>query len=61
MARIEEIINIPILRQRFETAKSQGYLSAMLEEIVKQSKVEFNYTEEIAAEEDEDDESAAPS
>jgi hypothetical protein len=56
MACIEEIINIPTLRERFEGAASQGYLPAILDEIVKQSKVEFNYPEETEADVDEDDE-----
>lgn len=42
---IEEIINIPILIGRFEEAVAQGYLTAILEEIINQSKVEFNYEE----------------
>ena len=45
MACIEEIINIPVLHERFAAAVSQGYLSAILDEIVRQSKVEFNYSE----------------
>lgn len=56
MACIEEIINIPVLQERFAAAVSQGYLSAILDEIVRQSKVEFNYSEETDAEVDEDDE-----
>lgn len=39
---IEEVINIPILWQRYEEAKSQGHLRNILNEIVLQSKVEFN-------------------
>jgi hypothetical protein len=54
MACIEEIINIPILQDRLAKAIEQGYLSAILDEIVKQSKVEFNYSEETEAEDDED-------
>lgn len=42
---IEEIINIPILIERFHTAVSQGYLNQILQEIILQSKVEFNYNE----------------
>jgi hypothetical protein len=56
MACIEEIINIPVLRERFGQAMQQGYLAAILDEIVKQSKVEFNYAEETDAEGDEDEE-----
>ena len=40
---IEEVINIPILNDRFNEAVKQGYLDNILDEIVMQSKVEFNY------------------
>ena len=40
---IEEIINIPTLNDRFNEAVKQGYLNKILDEIVTQSKVEFNY------------------
>lgn len=43
---IEEIINIPTLIQRFEEVTKQGYLSQILDEIVLQSKVEFNYLDD---------------
>jgi hypothetical protein len=46
LACIEEVINIPILIGRFEETVKQGYLSNVLDEIVLQSKVEFNYEEE---------------
>ncbi|MBD1908286.1 restriction endonuclease [Funiculus sociatus GB2-A5] len=46
MDAIEEIINLPILIERFEEAVEKGYLSLVLDEIIKQSKVEFNYDEE---------------
>ena len=49
MACIEEIINVPRLIACFQTAVKQGYLPAMLDEIVKQSRVEFNYSEDIDA------------
>jgi len=55
MACIEEIINIPVLQERFRRAQSQGYLPQILDEIVKQSKVEFNYAEEGEIEADEDE------
>lgn len=45
MACIEEVINIPILKLRFQEAKREGYLSNILDEIITQSKVEFNYDE----------------
>ncbi len=43
MASIEEIVNIPALIERFERAVEQGYLGSILGEIVKQSKIEYNY------------------
>jgi hypothetical protein len=46
MACIEEVINIPMLNIRFNEAVKQGYLNNILDEIVLQSKVEFNYTDE---------------
>jgi hypothetical protein len=55
MACIEEIINIPVLQERFRQAEGQGYLSQIFDEIVKQSKVEFNYSEEGEVEGDEDE------
>jgi hypothetical protein len=45
MACIEEVINIPILQERFRAGISQGYLGNIMTEIVRQSKVEFNYEE----------------
>lgn len=45
MACIEEVVNIPTLQERFRNSVAQGYSSAMMEEIVCQSKVEFNYEE----------------
>jgi hypothetical protein len=40
---IEEVINIPTLNDRFNNAVKQGYLNKILNEVVIQSKVEFNY------------------
>lgn len=45
MACIEEVINIPILQERFRAGVAQGYLNSIMTEIVRQSKVEFNYEE----------------
>lgn len=45
MGCIEEVIDIPILRKRFEIAFEQGYIRKIIKEIVLQSKVEFNYEE----------------
>ena len=43
---IEEVINIPILIQRFLESINNGFLKNILEEIILQSKVEFNYEED---------------
>jgi hypothetical protein len=51
MQCIEEIINIPRLHKCFIEAEKQGYLKNILDEIILQSKVEFNYQDE-----DEEDE-----
>lgn len=53
MTSIEEIINIPILIERFKIAVKNGFLNQILDEIVTQSKVEFNY--EYIDEEEEDE------
>lgn len=45
MSCIEEIINIPELLAKFRSAIDEGYLNNILAEIVRQSKVEFNYDE----------------
>lgn len=54
MACIEEVINIPILQERFRAGVAQGYLDSIMNEIVKQSKVEFNYDEPDDDENDEE-------
>ncbi len=46
MACIEEIINLPRIRERFQQSISQGYLRSILDEIVRQSRVEFNDEQE---------------
>ena len=53
---IEEIINIPVLMQNFAEVEKQGLIMNVLNEIILQSKVEFNYTEDD--EEDPSNESA---
>lgn len=45
MECIEEVINIPTIQERFREAIKAGYLKNILDEIVAQSKVEFNYTD----------------
>jgi hypothetical protein len=42
---IEEIINIPTLKERLNSAMEQGHQNQILDEIILQSKVEFNYLE----------------
>lgn len=46
MSCIEEIINIPELLIKFQSTIDQGFLNDILNEIIKQSKVEFNYDED---------------
>ena len=45
MKCIEEVINIPILKERFEEVLKSGNASMVLDEIIIQSKVEFNLEE----------------
>jgi hypothetical protein len=45
MESIEEIINIPQLILYFNESVKMGYLNNILNEILIQSKVEFNYFE----------------
>jgi hypothetical protein len=46
MKCIEEIINIPILQDRFREAVKQGYLNEIMREIIRQSLVEFEYEDD---------------
>lgn len=46
MSCIEEIINIPRLIECFDEVEANGGLPEMLDEIVLQSKIEFNYDED---------------
>ena len=46
MECIEEIINVPIMIERFEQAVAKGYLTNILSEIIKQSRLEFNYEDQ---------------
>ena len=45
MAAVEEIINVPLLLDAFEAVVSAGALGAVMDEVVAQSKTEFNYVE----------------
>lgn len=44
---VEEIVNIPTLIERFDHVAATGKLDDVIDEIVLQSKVEFNYQEPI--------------
>ena len=46
MSCIEDVINIPILLSYFQAIKTSGVLPKILNEILLQSKVEFNYEED---------------
>lgn len=46
MACIEEIINLPDLLEKFRIAVEKGHLRGILNEVIKQSKVEFNYDDD---------------
>jgi len=46
MSCVEEVINISTLVFRFKETVKQGYLNKILDEIILQSKVEFNYEDE---------------
>ncbi len=47
MQCIEEIINIPILMDRFQAVVVDGGLNAVIDEVVLQSKLEFNYEDAV--------------
>ena len=42
---VEEVINIPVLKNRFNETVVKGHLQSILDEVIKQSRVEFNYEE----------------
>jgi hypothetical protein len=46
MSCIEEIINVPILIERFKEAINQKHLNDIINEVIKQSKVEFSYEDD---------------
>lgn len=54
MKCIEEIINIPSLLDKFKEAVDQNHLGGILDEIIKQSKVEFSYDDDYDISEYED-------
>jgi hypothetical protein len=45
MSCVEEVINIPILKERLRASVEEGRIAAILQEIIHQSRVEFNYEE----------------
>lgn len=47
MKAVEEIINVPDLVKAFDEVVKTGQLQSVMDEIVAQSKVEFNYSEEV--------------
>ncbi len=47
MSCIEEIINLEVLRERFRALVKQGHLRSTLDEVIVQSKVEFNYEDDM--------------
>lgn len=56
MEALEEVINIPILLERLEEVRVSGKIPKVMNEIITQSCVEFNYAaqEDLEAEEEED-------
>jgi len=54
MSCIEEIINIPLLQERFHIAVEKGYITQIIDEVVRQSKVEFNIYEQDETKDEED-------
>ena len=46
MSCIEEVINIPKLKECLDHLEAKGQISDILQEIILQGKVEFNYEEE---------------
>ena len=52
---IEEIINIPTIMGYFDEVEKNGLMMNVLDEIIIQSKVEFNYNEDESDDEDENE------
>ena len=52
---IEEIINIPTIMVYFDEVEKNGLMMNVLDEIVIQSKVEFNYNDDESDDEDENE------
>ena len=56
MDAVEEVINIPILLDRLDVVTTAGHVGKIMNEIITQSRVEFNYAaqDELEDEEEED-------
>jgi hypothetical protein len=52
MKCVEDVVNIPALLDSFEHVISSGRLMSVMNEIIVQSKVEFNYNEETSSDDD---------
>jgi hypothetical protein len=52
MKCVEDVVNIPALLDSFEHVTSSGRLMSVMNEIIVQSKVEFNYNEETSSDDD---------
>ena len=52
MKCVEDVVNIPALLDSFEHVISSGRLMSVMNEIIVQSKVEFNYNEEPSSDDD---------
>jgi len=51
---IEEVINIPVLKERFQLTVKKGYIRDIMDEVVRQSKIEFNMEEPDEGEDNEE-------
>lgn len=56
MECVEEVINLPILLERFEKVLKKGRSSRVVEEIILQSKLEFNVSDDEEGDEEETNE-----
>ena len=52
MQAVEEVINIPRLLEMLNSVITRETVKVVLDEIILQSKIEFNYTEPLLAEDD---------
>lgn len=48
LGSIEEIVNIPLLLERFETVLSEGRLQEVAEELLRQGRMEFHIDEDVS-------------